>query len=76
MMLWGDSTDVEKCNLYHHLAPAENEKYTKSPASYRSHYEPSASHSGLLTEISEFSCLSPNADSSAEMSCRLSNFPQ
>lgn len=32
-VLWGDSTEAKKCNLYNHLAAAENEDYCKAPAS-------------------------------------------
>lgn len=37
MVQWGDSTEEDKCNLDTHLAPAENEDYSKEPASYHSH---------------------------------------
>ena len=47
MVLRCDSTEAEKCNLCNHLAPAENEYYSKAPASYHSQYELSASHFSL-----------------------------
>lgn len=57
------------------MAPAANGKNIKSPASYHSRNKPSASQTGGLRDIlEEFSGLSPSANSSAELSCRLSNF--
>lgn len=48
---------MEKRNLYNPLAPAENENHSGALASHRSQDDPPASHSGLRTDISEFSSL-------------------
>lgn len=46
---WGDSTEEEKCNLDTHLGPAENEAYSREPASYHSH----VNHLPLLLSLTE-----------------------